>query len=154
MELLQNAEQLLMIVVIACLLVIMAMGLDLISGLNKAKQRGELRSSWGLKRTLSKFISYIGSLLIAAGVDLIMHLCHFAQILHFYLLESVPITTCIVAIFLMVVEFLSIREKADEKTKTEIKRVAELVAQVVSKDDIVEAITQAIKDTHTTINKE
>ena len=62
------------VIVIACMLVLFAMIIDLISGLSKARQRGELRSSWGLKRTLTKFITYEGGMLIAAGVDILMHL--------------------------------------------------------------------------------
>ncbi len=52
------------VIVIACVLVLGAMCIDLVSGLYKAKQRGEIRSSWGLKRTLTKFITYEGSMLM------------------------------------------------------------------------------------------
>ena len=51
---------LLKMVITVMLLVLMAMIIDLGSGLYKAKQRGELRSSEALKRTLTKFISYEG----------------------------------------------------------------------------------------------
>ena len=59
----------LVMIVLACLLVLMAMLIDLGAGLYKAKQRGEVRSSWWLKRSLTKFITYEGGLLIAAGVQ-------------------------------------------------------------------------------------
>ena len=36
------------------------------------------------------------------------------------------------------------REKADQKTKTEISRVEKLAAQMVKKDDLVDALTQAL----------
>ena len=69
-----GAENMFLIIVVACVIVFVAMIIDLASGLNKAKQRGEVRSSYGLSRSLSKFIMYEGGMLIAAGVDLLMHL--------------------------------------------------------------------------------
>ena len=132
------------IVVVACLLVIGAMIIDLCAGLYKAKLRGEIRSSWGLKRSLSKFISYIGSLLIAAGVDLLIHFCKAYQLFHLDTLNGLPVITCVIAIFLLVVEFLSVREAADEKTKTEVSRVADLAAQFIKKEDLIDAISKAV----------
>ena len=48
----------------ACLIVLVAMIIDLCAGLRKAKLRGEYRSSRGLKLTLSKFIMYEGGMII------------------------------------------------------------------------------------------
>lgn len=59
------------IIVIACSIVLIAMIIDLISGVNKAKIRGEIRSSLALKRSLSKFIPYDGvCLLVLARIYL------------------------------------------------------------------------------------
>ena len=69
------------IIVVVCIIVILAMTIDLISGLNKAKQRGEIRSSWGLKRTLNKFIMYMGSLLIAGSIDVLLNLSHIYKLI-------------------------------------------------------------------------
>lgn len=144
MELLNDAQNMLQIIAICILLVSAAMILDLIAGLHKAKQRGEIRSSWGLKRTLSKFISYIGGLLIAGGVDILIHCCKLFKVFHLEVLYGLPVFTCLIGIFLLVVEFLSVREAADEKTKTEMSRVAKYATKIVNKDELVEALTQAI----------
>lgn len=144
MEILNDTKLMGVIIVIACLLVIGAMAIDLCAGLYKAKLRGEIRSSWGLKRSLSKFISYIGSLLIAAGVDLLIHFCKAFQLFHLDILYGLPVITCVIAIFLLVVEFLSVREAADEKTKTEVSRVADIAAQFIKKEDIIDAISKAV----------
>ncbi len=144
MEILNDTKLMGVIIVIACLLVIGAMVIDLCAGLYKAKLRGEIRSSWGLKRSLSKFISYIGSLLIAAGVDLLIHFCKAFQLFHLDILYGLPVITCVIAIFLLVVEFLSVREAADEKTKTEVSRVADLAAQFIKKEDLIDAISKAV----------
>lgn len=140
----KGAENMLLIFVIACIIVFASMCVDLISGLYKAKLRGEIRSSFGLKRSLGKFIMYMGGMLIACGVDVLMHLCKFFQVIHVDALLGIPVFTCLLGMFLLIVEFLSVREKADQKTKTEISRVEKLAAQMVKKDDLVDALTQAL----------
>lgn len=134
----------LIIIVIACFIVLLAMAIDLASGLAKAKVRGEIRSSWGLKRSLIKFITYEGGMLIAAGIDLLIFLCKVMALVHMEILEGIPIVTCMVGIFLLVVEWLSVREKADEKTKTEFSRVEELAKTMVSRQELVDALTDAL----------
>ena len=39
---------------------------------------------------------------------------------------------------------MSMREKADEKMRTEMSRVEAMAAKMVKKEDLVEALTQAI----------
>ena len=141
-----GAENMFLIIVVACVIVFVAMIIDLASGLNKAKQRGEVRSSYGLSRSLSKFIMYEGGMLIAAGVDLLMHFSKLLIILHLNVLYGIPVITCILGIFLLIVEGLSVREKADDKTKTEISRVEQLAAKMINKDELVSAFTQALID--------
>lgn len=143
-DIFDGAENMLAIVVLACMIVFIAMCVDLVSGLHKAKQRKEIRSSYGLKRSLGKFIMYEGGMLIACGVDLLMHFCKLLKVLHLDVVYGIPIITCLLGIFLLAVEFLSVREKADDKTKTEISRVEQLAAKMVNKDELVNALTQAI----------
>lgn len=140
-----GTESMISIVVAACIVVFLAMIIDLGSGLMKAKQRHEIRSSWGLKRTLNKFIMYEGGMLIAAGVDLLIHFSHLLQLFHLDLIYGIPVITCLLGIFLLLVEFLSVREKADEKTKTEIARAADAASKLISADDLAEAIAKAIE---------
>lgn len=89
------------IVAVACVVVLFAMMLDLASGLYKAKLRGELRSSQALKRTLTKFIAYEGGMLIAAGVDILMHLSKLAELFGLDTIVGVPVITCLVGVFLL-----------------------------------------------------
>ncbi len=143
-DIFKGAENMLVIVVLACIIVFVAMCVDLVSGLHKAKQRKEIRSSYGLKRSLGKFIMYEGGMLIACGVDVLMHFCKLLKVLHLDVIYGIPIITCLLGIFLLIVEFLSVREKADDKTKTEISRVEKLASKMVNKDELVNALTQAI----------
>lgn len=145
MNIFQGADNMLMIVVIACIIVLFAMSLDLASGLYKAKLRGEIRSSWGLKRTLSKFIAYEGGMLIAAGVDLLMHMSQLAQLFGLEAIYGIPVITCLVGVFLLIVEFISIREKADKKTKKEMDEAAGVLVKMLQNDNFKEVLRVALE---------
>ena len=143
-EIIKEAQSMLVILVLACIIVFIAMFIDLISGFHKARQRKEIRSSYGLKRSIGKFIMYEGGMIIAFGMDILIHFSKILQVFRLDVLHGVPIVTCLLGVFLLVVEFISVREKADDKTKTEISRVEQLAAKMINKDELVGALTQAI----------
>ena len=144
-----DINSMLSVVAVVMVIVLMAMVIDLLSGINKARQNGKMRTSWGLKRTVSKFIMYEGSLLIAAGVDVLMHASHLYDLLHLDAIRGVPFVTCLVGAFLCVVEFMSVHESADVKTKKEWADTARLIGQVVERDALVDVIKDAIKASKT-----
>lgn len=133
------------VVAVACIIVLFAMMLDLASGLSKAKQRGELRSSQALRRTLNKFIAYEGGMLIAAGVDLLMHMSQLVRLFGLDAIYGVPVITCLVGVFLLVVEFISIREKADQKTKQQMEDAAALLSEILKNDNLKEVFRAALE---------
>lgn len=130
---------------LAMLIVLIAMGVDLVSGLYKAKLRGELRTSEGLRRTLMKFLTYEGGMLIATGVDTLLHLSQLGALFHLEIFNNVPLVTCLVGIFLLVVEMLSVHEKADAKTRKNIDEAAKLAMQVAAKEEVLALIQQALQ---------
>lgn len=140
----QGIGTMLSIMVIACIIVMLGMAVDLCSGLYKAKQRGETRSSYALKRTLRKFISYEGGMFIAGGIDLLIRFSHIYQLFGLELLHNVPLVSCLVGIFLLIVEYISVREKADEKTRSEIANVRKLAAKIVTKDELARVLTEIL----------
>lgn len=133
----------LLIVVIACIIVFCAMMLDLASGLYKARQRGEVHTSWGLKRSISKFITYEGSMLIAAGVDILIHFSKLLVLFRLDVIVGIPVMTCFVGVFLLIIEFISIREKADKKTRKNMSDAAALVARMLTDDSFKNAVKAA-----------
>lgn len=137
------------VVAVAMVIVLLAMVIDLVSGIHKARQNGKMRTSWGLKRTMGKFIMYEGGMLIAAGVDVLMHASHLYDLLHLDAIRGVPFVTCLVGVFLCIVEFMSVRETADTKTKKEWTDTARLIGQVVERDALVDVIKDAIKASKT-----
>ena len=135
----------LMVVVLAMIIVVLAMTVDLVSGLIKAKQRGEIRSSYGLKRTLNKFVLYEGGMLIAAGIDLLIHLSHLLQLFPLKAIEGVPVITLVVGIYLLIVEALSVREKAGQKVRDDMRKAKELLEKVITKEDIADILSEVIE---------
>ncbi|MBQ6097309.1 MAG: phage holin family protein [Bacteroidales bacterium] len=138
-----DTGQMFQIAVVVMLLVLAAMIIDLGAGLYKAKQRGELRTSEALRRTLTKFISYEGGLMIATMADLFIHFCKFYSLIGVNMLVGVPVVSLLVGLFLLIVEFMSVREKADQKTKKQQEKVAELLAGLINKEDVLELIRLA-----------
>lgn len=133
------------IVVVAMMVVLIAMLLDLASGLYKAKLRGEIRSSQALKRTITKFITYEGGMMIAAGVDLLIHLSRLVDLFGLDVLIGVPVVTCLVGVFLLVVEFISIREKADKKTRKDMEAAADLLSRVLTNENARDMLRAAME---------
>lgn len=142
-DLFNGAQSLMQVSVIVMLLVLLAMIIDLIAGLYKARQRGELRTSEALRRSLSKFVSYEGGLAIATMVDILIGFTHLYEMFGVRLLIEVPMVTILVGIFLLIVEFMSVREKADKNTKKQQERAIETLSKFMTKEELA-AILKAI----------
>ena len=143
-----NCGDMFLISVLVYLVILVAMSVDLACGIRKAKIRGEYTNSTALSRSVTKFITYEGGLLIATGVDLLIHLGKFWEIFGLDVMMGIPLVTIVIGIFVCSVEWISIREKADEKTKKEMKQAAviagKVAASMLNKDELSEALTQAI----------
>lgn len=113
------------------IIVFIAMMVDLGAGLYKAFLRGDARRSEALKRTGYKFCLYEGSILIAAGVDLMIHMAKLPMWFEWELIYQVPLITIALGIFWCVVEFLSVREKADEKTHSDMAKALKLATALL-----------------------
>lgn len=136
--------EMLIIVIFEFFIVLIAMGWDFCSGYYKAKLRNEDRNSYGLRRTVSKFILYAGSLCIACGIDSICFVCHFWEFVRLTPLAKVPVVASIVAVFILVTEVRSIWEKADAKQRRQAGKAAELIGSIINRESLKEAFTQAI----------
>jgi Na+/melibiose symporter-like transporter len=63
------------------------------------------------------------------------------------MLRAVPVVTILIGIFLLVVEFMSVREKADEKTRHKQAEAARLLSSLLTKEDAAALL-------HAIINKD
>lgn len=136
-ELLAGTKVMMMMVSVVALIVLMAMMVDLGAGLYKAHLRGDARRSEALKRTGYKFCLYQGTILIASGIDLLVHFSKLYLWFGWEMVYNLPLVTIMLGVFWCFVEFLSVKEKADEKTHSDIAK-AERMARALLK--IVEAM--------------
>lgn len=135
----------LIIALVAMIVVLMAMIVDLISGLRKAKVRGEYRSSEALKRTFTKFITYEGGMIIALCFDILIHMSRLVQLFGLDVIYGVPVISCLVGAFLCVVEFISVREKAEQKTKKQMYDAAKLLNTMLQNDNLKDVFRIAME---------
>lgn len=119
------------------LIVIIAMIIDLASGLWKAHLRGEVRRSEALKRTGSKFCVYVGSMCIATGVDVMVFKSNLFVMFGWDALIGVPLVTIAIGVFWCAVEFMSVREKADEKTHSNIAKTEKVAIELLKLLDAI-----------------
>lgn len=126
----------LLIVAIMWGLVTVSMVIDLISGWSKAKQRGEERTSYGLRRTVTKSVMYYGLLFFAFMFDCIGTF--------FY---PLPYVSMIAAGFLIFIEGKSVLEKANDKDKRKLnKSLEELSIILDNKEDLIKGVAEIMKN--------
>lgn len=123
------------VVAIMWLLVAVAMVIDLVSGVQKARQRGELRTSYGFKQTVNKAVIYYAFMLFSFMFDCIGTF--------FY---PLPFVTLVAAAFLIFIEGKSVLEKASEKDKRKLNRnLTDLSVLLENREDILKSLTELLK---------
>lgn len=137
-----NYQQLFVICVLLFaeyILVLFTVVADLISGIRKAKQRGELRSSYGFRRTVDKLSRYYLPLFALTIVDTMqMIVVGYLNGYHGFSIPLLPILTLFGAIGIGIIEIKSILEKAEDKVKFE--RVGALAGNIIKNKDDAAAI--------------
>mgnify|MGYP002625758067 CR=1 FL=1 len=108
-----------LVTAVVSIVVVVAMGIDLASGLYKASIRGETKTSYGLQRTTLKCITYLGSILICYGIDVLLHMGRLWDSLGWEWLTGIPVMAILIGVFNCAVELKSVREKADAKADRE-----------------------------------
>lgn len=114
------------------LMCVLAVALDLISGVRKAKARGEYRSSRKLRLTVEKLVKYLNMLAVLTCIDAV-------QVLSFFILAAqsgkafvmLPVFTGLGTIFVCFIELKSIYEKNTDKRKAEIEDTAKKIKEVL-----------------------
>lgn len=119
------------IVILMWLIVTIAMLIDLRSGVKKAKERGEISTSYGYRETVKKANLYYSLMAFAFLVDCIGTF--------FY---PLPIVTFIASFSLVLIEAKSVLEKAHEKDKRKIISTAKDVINILKDKDFIGAVNQ------------
>ena len=127
------------------LLVLLAIISDLVSGVRKAKQRGEARTAYGLKRTIDKLSRYYNGLFAITIVDLMQMIgVWYLDGYYEFHIPLLPLLTFVGAIFIGFIEVKSIYEKADDKVKNQSQQVSEMMGYIAGHKDKPEDIAKAV----------
>lgn len=136
----------LIIVICAWTAVFVAMLIDLHYGLKKAKQIGEHRTSEGFRRSVTKFKDYYASLMFAILFDSLLSV--FTYYLPFPLSVTPPITI-VAALGLILTEYKSVRENADQKLRRKLNSSFADLADIymhLKKEGIADKFIEFIKE--------
>lgn len=135
LQFLQDHFYLTALVIFLCFLaIIVSMVIDLIAGVQKAKQLGIARTSTGYKKTCAKAVKYFSPFAVAVCVDIIT--CIIVPIPVFSMMWTCWVGFC---------EFTSVREKAWEKE--EIRKQNRTMQVILeNKDDIAKAVVEILKN--------
>lgn len=131
------------LVIFICFLVLLiAMGIDLWSGVLKARERGEARTSTGYKKTCDKARKYFPTFAIAALMDIVT--C---------IIVPFPIFVIAWTLYLCWCEFQSVREKAWQKAEI---RKQDRTMQVIleNKEGVAKAFAEVLKEQNKEQGKE
>ena len=145
-DIFSNLPTLLTVVIIICLLVLVAIGIDFASCIYKSTQiLHQPLQSTRLRSTISKILSYLGCILIGSMLDiLILFTCAMFSKDYY-----IPIVTCLFGAIAFLVEAKSVKEKASDKQQRDIEKMAKTVTKLagaaVDRKLIEELVYEIIK---------
>lgn len=120
---------------------------DLWSGIRKAKIRGEVRSSYGYKKTIDKIARYYNALIALTVIDAMqMGGIWYLDNYYGWTIPIFPVVTLLGALGMSLVEIKSIYEKADEKVKGDYKEIALLATEIAKHKSDPKEIAAAVMD--------
>lgn len=123
------------------LAIVLLVALDLWSGVQKAKKRGEARMSYGYRRTIDKLSKYFNSMFVVGVVDLMILFSPVYETIK--IIPAFPYLSLLGVLFVAFIELKSIREKAEDKQQ--FKSASVLAGKVIaSRDDISKIIEEVI----------
>ena len=122
-----------LLITLASAMMIVAMIVDLVFGVYKAKQLGEATTSTGLKKTCEKARKYFSPFMVLVCIDLLSSV-----------ISPVPAFSLLWASYCIFCEFISVREKAWQKAEMR-KQERTMSIILEKKDDIAKMIAELIK---------
>lgn len=121
------------VIFICFLSIIVAMAIDLVTGIQKAIELNEARTSTGYKKTCDKARKYFGPFGITVCIDIVS--C---------VIVPIPVFSIILSIWVDFCEFKSVREKAWEKA--EIRKQDRTIQVILeNKDAIANTVVELLK---------
>lgn len=135
-----------LLVGIAAIAVVIAIMLDLASGLRKATLMGEARTSYAYERTTTKLLNNCSAVVIMAMIDVLLFFGHLWELIGMSLLSNVPVVTFIVSAWMCFVQVVSIREKAEDKAERKSADTLKQLAEALTTEQIQALLNKVKKD--------
>jgi hypothetical protein len=134
-----------LLVGVAAIAVVVAIMLDLASGLRKAKLMGEERRSYAYERTTTKLMRNGSLVLIMAMIDVLLYFGHLWDILGLGILSNVPVVTFGASVWMCFVQAVSIKEKAEDKAERKTAEALKQLGEVLTTEQL-QALLNKVQD--------
>lgn len=129
----QHLYKHIVLIALCCVVTLIAMTIDLVTGIHKAKLRGEATTSTGLKKTATKARKYFTPFFTLCCIDI---LCS--------VVIPLPAFSMLWTVYCIFCEFVSVREKSWKKS--EIRKAEKTMSIIIeNKDDIAKLVSEMIK---------
>jgi len=125
-----------LLVGVAAIAVVIAIMLDLASGLRKATLTGTARTSYAYERTTTKLMRNGSVVLIMAMIDVMLFFGHLWEIIGLDILANVPVVTFTASAWMCFVQAVSIREKAEDKAERKSAETLKQLAEVMTTEQL------------------
>lgn len=143
----KNYENLIMqlwLVMSVWIVVLIAMVVDLIYGVRKAKALGEARTSEGYRRTINKFVFYYSMMSFALLFDFLDVI---TPVILPHPLPLIPLFSILGAIALVFTEVKSVYEKAEDKLRRKTERsVEELIRIFKNREELMGSVLEMLRE--------
>lgn len=127
------------LVLIMWIIVLIAIVIDLVSGLQKATKLGEDHTSYGFRRTVTKSVQYYGLMSFAFMFDVLSSL-----------VSPMPYFSMLASFFLVFIEGKSVFEKAQEKDRRKVNEsIKDLITLIENKDNLLKGVSEILKSSET-----
>lgn len=132
----------LFIIAVIYIAIVLFVGADLVSGIRKAKKRGEFRSSFGLRKTIQKIGQYFNVMVVLTIMDCLIMLLQIKGDLE---IPIFPYLTFVGSLLVGIIEVGSIYEKAEDKEKVRANEAINLLSTIVKNREDIDAMLELIK---------
>ena len=125
------------IILMTWIFILVAVMIDLVAGVWKAKTLGYLITSDGLKRTVNKMVYYYMLMFFASMMDIAA--CSAEWL-------TIPYISILFCLFILFIEAKSVFERANEKERKRLLNAAKEVTAIIASDEnFVKTIHESIK---------
>ncbi len=131
--------------------VLIAILIDLYFGIQKARKLNEMRSSEGYKRSIEKFVFYYASMFFALLFDALLPISFFFD----FPLSAIPFVSILASTALILTEFKSVREKAEDKVRRKTDASAMQIIELLKnkEESFMQLLEQFKKENNATTPK-